>query len=301
MLYIKSRVSRSYIIVLVIIAVGLAHAKENEKWFPTKEEQPHVGNFALPISQQPGPLVSFGQNIPDKGVLQMFAYGNQYKGTRHSYSEVIPSILYGITDRLSIFVEVPIAVKFRYEDALSRGLTDVIVQLEGVVYIHETTTTVNEITAVGNITLPTGSFNTDPEKSFGSPTFFLGFTASHSAQKWYYFTSMGGQITTVHKNTKIGNRFLYQFGLGRNIAYKEDKWILNWLVELNGIYEQYTRIAEVKQRSSGGNTLLLGPSLWFSTEKLIIQGGISAVVAEHLFGNQLKNTYLLSAYAGWTF
>lgn len=285
----------------MITSLNSIIGKENERWFPEKIEQPHVGNFALPISQQPGPLVSFGQNMPGKSVLQAFAYGNQLKGSNFSFSEVIPSILYGITDKFSLFIELPIAVKFKAGEFTSRGLADLIIQLEGIVYVHETTKMVNEITFVGNISLPTGSFNKNPQTGAGSPRFFLGVTASHSEQAWYYFTSIGGGITTMHKKTKVGNQFLYQFGLSRNIAYKTDKWILNWIVELDGFYQQRNEIVGIIDRNSGGNTLLLGPSLWFSTQRFIVQGGISAVAAEHLFGTQPKSRYLVSAYVGWTF
>jgi hypothetical protein len=301
-LYKKSRIKSSYVVVFFIFSLaGLIIAKENERWFNENIEQLHVGNFALPVSQQPGPLFSFGQNTPEKGVLQIFALGNQLKGTGQSFAEIIPSILYGITDRLSIFVELPIAVKFKRGRFVSRGLSDLMIQLEGVVYMHETATIVNDITFVGNMTFPTGSFNKNPPTSTGSPRFFLGFTAGHSEQAWYYFTSMGGIITTFHKNNKIGNQFLYQFGLGRNIAYKTDTWIFNWLIELDGIYGQRSRIAGIIDPNSGGNTLLLGPSLWFSTQRFIIQAGILAVVSDRPFGIQRRNQYLASANIGWTF
>jgi len=288
-------------IVLVMTSLSSVVAKENENWFVDKIEQPHIGNFALPISQQAGPLFSFGQNMPGKGVLQAVAFGNQLKGTRQSFSEFVPSVLYGITDRISIFIELPVAVKFKQKQFVSRGLSDLIIQLEGVTYIHETTKMVNEITFVGNMSFPTGSFTKNPPTGTGSPRFFLGFTASHSEKAWYYFTSLGGIITTFHKNTKIGNQFLYQFGLGRNIAYKTDAWILNWLIELEGIFGQRSEAAGIIDRNSGGNTLLLGPSLWFSTQRFIIQGGILAVVSDRPFGIQVKNQYLAAAYVGWTF
>ena len=275
--------------------------KENAEWFAGKVEQPHVGNFALPVSQQAGPLFSFGQNMPEKGVLQAFAYGSQLKGTRQSFSEVIPSILYGITNKFSLFIELPVAVKFKEKELVSRGLSDLVIQLEGVVYIHETAASVNEITFVGNMGFPTGSFNKNPQTGFGSPRFFLGFTAGHSEQAWYYFTSLGGVITTFHKNTKFGNQFLYQFGLGRNIAYKTDTWILNWLVELDGIFVQRSEVARIIDRNSGGNTLFVGPSLWFSTQRFIVQGGISVVASDRPFGVQVKNQYFAAAYVGWTF
>ena len=65
------------------------------------EERPAIGNFALSISQQPTPLVSFGENIIDKGQVQLFLFADAFIG-KHSYlTDVIPSVLYGIRDDLS--------------------------------------------------------------------------------------------------------------------------------------------------------------------------------------------------------
>jgi hypothetical protein len=297
----KRVMKKNYVaFVLSIIAFSVV-GKENESWFPGKPALPHIGNFALPISQQTGPLLAFGQNIVDKGELLAFAYGNQHKGHQESFAEVIPSIIYGITDKCSLFVEVPVAVKFRSEEFTSRGLADLIVQLEGIVYINEVALVVNEITLVGNMTFPTGSAKKDPAIGFGSPTFFVGVTASHTGVDWYYFTSLGEQITTIHKGTKFGNQFLYQFGLSRNIVYKTDKWLFNWEIELNGVYRQRNKVSGMLDCNSGGNTLFLGPSLWFATQRFIVSGGISAVITEHLFGNQHKTNYLAAAFVGWKF
>lgn len=288
-------------IVLIFFVVFSVAAKESEKWVEHKVEIVKEGNFALPLSQQPAPLFSFGQNLVDKHDLLAFIYPAQLKGSRSNFIEVVPSILYGLTDRMSLFVELPIAVKLKHEDTKSHGVGDLVVQLEQIMYAEETPTSVNEVTVVGNITLPTGSAIKNPPTGLGSPSFFLGVTLSRSKTDWYYFTSLGGHITTFHKHNKEGNTFLYQFGVGRNIAYKTDGWILNWMIELDGTYRQRTIVSEVIDCNSGGNTLILGPSIFFSTRRFEMDGGIAAVVAQHLFGSQTKERYLAAFYAGWKF
>ena len=288
-------------LIIVLMLTLEISPKESEKWVKEKIEQVHIGNFALPLSQQPAPLFSFGQNLVDKGDFLAFGYVDQLKGTRASFVSVVPSILYGLTEKLSLFVELPIAAKFKHEGAKSHGVGDLIVQLEQIIYVKETTASVNEITIVGNMGLPTGSAKKQPATGFGSPTFFLGFTLSRSKPDWYYFASLGGLITTFHKGTKFGNVFLYQLGVGRNIAYKTDNWILNWMVELDGIYRQRDRICNIVEHNSGGNTVLLGPSIFFSTRRFEMDFGIQAVVAEHLFGSQTKSNYFAAMYAGWKF
>jgi hypothetical protein len=300
MLLIKSSVvKRSAILSLVIM--NIMTAKESEKWVEGHVDIVRVGNFALPLSQQPAPLFSFGQNLVDKHDLLVFGNYNQLKGPRANFITAIPSILYGVTDRLSLFVELPVAAKFVHEDARSHGVSDLTVQLEQVVYAAETRTSINEITAVGNMSFPTGSFSKTPSTGFGSPTFFLGVTLSRSKPDWYYFSSFGGLITTMYKNNKIGNLFLYQFGVGRNIAYKTDGWILNWMVELDGTYKQRDKVCGLINCDSGSNTVILGPSIFFSTRRFEMDGGIAAVIDQHLFGRETRDRWLASYYAGWKF
>lgn len=297
----KSNVVRSCLLIS-FIGINFIFAKENEEWLPVSAKQPHIGNFSLPVSQQPGPLFSFGQNFADTGNFIAYVYPLQLKGHKESLVEVIPSILYGITDKLSLFVELPIAVKFKIEDQTSRGLSDLIIQFEQVMYDDETESKINAISAVANMTFPTGSTSKNPSISFGSPTFFLGTTLSHSEFDWYYFASFGGQITTYNKQgIKAGNAFFYQGGFGRNIAYKSDKWILNWLVEINGIYVQRNKLCNIIDCNSGRNTILLGPSLFFATQHFSIDAGVLAVVAQHSRGCQLKENYVAAAYMGWKF
>jgi hypothetical protein len=196
---------------------------------------------------------------------------------------------------------VPVAAKRTYGPFKSHGMEDLIAQLEGVVYAYETPYVMNAITIVANMSLPTGSPRKIPVTGLGSVSFLLGFTASRTKPDWYYFTSFGALLPTMYKNIKWGKSFLYEFGLSKNIAYKPDEWIFNWMVELDGFYTQSTKISGITNPDSGGNTVLFGPSLWFSTQRFIIQAGISAVVAQHLFGVQLRDTYFASMYVGWKF
>ena len=284
------------LIFITVIANGTVAISEKDKIVPMK-----IGNFSLPTSQQPGPLVGFGQNIVDKGDFQIFLYGDRFKGIHKSGAEIIPSFLYGITNTLSLFVQIPVAVKFKFENFVSHGLEDISLQLEGVVYEYNALTKADQITFVAYMSLPTGSLSKIPSTGYGSPTFFLGFTANHMACDWYYFLSSGVLLTTPHKKIKFGNQFLYECGLSRNICYKVDRFIFNWMIELDGVYRQRSKFAGVTDANSGGNDLYFGPSLWFSSQRFIVQGGISWIVAQHLFGTQLKDTYFASVYLGWKF
>ena len=74
---------------------------------------PPIGNFILPSSQIPGPLLSFGQNIIDKNETIIYLSADDFQGADRQSIDAVPSILYGITDRLSIYLVTPVAVNYK--------------------------------------------------------------------------------------------------------------------------------------------------------------------------------------------
>jgi hypothetical protein len=266
-----------------------------------KEEPPPIGNFALPTSQQPGPLVSFGQNMLDENQTQLFVFANDFNGDRTHAVDIIPAVLYGIKDNLSVFFNVPIAASFKSDKNRSSGLEDMFLQLEYAFYTKKTFEHEDQATLVANVTFPTGSTKKQPPTGFGSSSFFLGATFNRTYTDWFMFTSPGVVLTTSHDSTKFGNEFLYQAGFGRNILSIDSEWIFAWMVEADG---QYTERSKIKGRidpNSGGNTVYITPSLWVSSKKVIAQLGFGLPATQHLFGNQKRNNYLLVANLGWTF
>jgi hypothetical protein len=205
-----------------------------------------------------------------------------------------------------VLVELPIAENFEVDGQSFSGLQDMLVQLEYAVFDQITLDSTNQVTLVGNVTIPTGLDAGIHQQNFGSasfqaPTFFLGTTISHFDASWYPFVSAGAQITTKSQNGKVGNQFLYQCGLSKNIRAQQDKYIFNLTFELDGYCKQKNIESGIINPNSGGQQILFGPSCWFSTSHCIFQAGISWVVYQHLFGIQSKNNYLISLNLGYKF
>lgn len=293
----SSKIASVLLLVALFGVVPAAQCREDED----KVEPVKVGNLALTTSQQPGPLVGFGQNIIEKGDLQAFVFADYFKGRNKNFTEVAPSILYGISDVLSIFIEAPFAAKFKLNNCVSHGIEDLLVQLEYAFYDHPTLTYGDQATMVANITLPTGSVCKAVPTGVGAPSFFLGFTASHMATDWYYFIASGAILPLSHKGTKFGNQFLYQGGLARNIAYVANTWIFTGMIEIDGTFRQQNKIAGITDQNSGSNAIILGPSLWFSTQRLMVQGGVSWDIYQHFCGCQNKDTFFAAVNIGWKF
>ncbi len=268
-----------------------------------------IGNFALPISQQPSPLFSFGQNIVDKHDALGYVNPIYFKGKDRKifFNELIA--IYGLTDEASLFIQLPAPAINKENHLFSSGFGDLLIQGEYAYFDRRNANSVSQATIVGSIFLPTGIFQEDgpnasphvPFTGLGSTAFFLGATASHTTFNWYMFTSLGGVFTTnTKKKSKLGNSCLYQAGIGRNIAHFNDK-ILLLLFELDGITSKHDRIEGITDFNSGGNVIFCGPCLYFSTRRLIFQAGIQVPVYQKLHGFQSKISYQISISFAWLF
>lgn len=79
------------------------NAKDGDMKPKKKEKPPKIGNFSLPTSQQPAALFGFGGNIIDKGEVQIYLFEDDFVGKKKTTIDVIPSVLFGITDNWSVF------------------------------------------------------------------------------------------------------------------------------------------------------------------------------------------------------
>lgn len=282
---------RKGIIFIFLFLTSLSYAANNTP--------PSIGNFVLPPSQQPGPLVGFGENIVDENQKQLFLFADDYAGINKHFVDVVPGFLYGIKDNLSIFLNAPVAASYKENENHSAGFEDFLVQLEYAYYIQKSSTSEDQATIILGASAPTGSIQKNPATGYGSPSFFLGGTFNRTYVDWLFFASPGGVFTTAKNGTKTGNTYLYQFGFGRNIK-DVNGWILAWMAELDGYYSERSRISGIIDTDTGGNIIYLTPSLWASTKKIILQFGVGFPVTQHLYGDQKRDTYLLAANLGWT-
>jgi hypothetical protein len=265
------------------------------------KEPPKLGNFALPSSQQPGAFFAFGQNIFDKGTLQANIWGDYFKGGGFYSKDLNPGLLYCPSDTSSLFLSLPYAAQFRCGEFRSRGSEDSIAQFEYAFYTKSNVCYSDQATIVMNVSFPQGKASKNPPTGYGASSYFLGFTFLRTYVDWLLFTSHGVVVTDSHHGTKFGNEFLYQFGIGKNVAYLKDRFILDWVLELAGQYTGKSKIASQLNPNSGGNLVLLIPSLWLSTKQTILQLGIGKPVIQHMFGCQGKTHYVLLANFTWTF
>lgn len=301
--------------ILILMSLpALLYAAEPEE-SDRDAKQLKVGNFLLPTSQQPSPLLSLGQNIVDKGDTMLFVGLNPLFGPKIYTISLVPYFLYGITDKCSIIAGLPFLF-LKNEEAKAAGLADIYAQIEYAYYEYTQPTYTYQATCIAAILLPTGAAQkitrtpspslsaetpvtgtvsaapvgsgatvaaSAPALGTGSVGFLFGGTVSYYSIDWLWFVSAGGTIATKGRTVRAGSNFLYQGGFGKNIT-THNGWIFTWIIELNGAYTTREQICSVTQRNSGGNVLYLTPSLWASSERFIAQAGVTLLPAQHLFG-----------------
>lgn len=273
----------------------------NEQFSDELEKMLTIGNLAFPPSQQPSPLLSFGQNIIDRKNPMAQAAVSQIKGENHYSIYVDPALLYPFTDDFSLFVVAPIGVRSREGKHRSSGAGDLTLQLEYAFYTKEYRTYYDQASIVGNVTIPTGSTKKHPSTGIGANSFFVGGTYARIGIDWFGFISSGGIMMASSHRIQFGNQYLYQMGLGRRI-FNTDEWLFDWLIELNGMYSWKDKINGKINLDSGGNVVFLTPSLWVSSkESFFIQFGVGCPILQDLFGRQKKDDYLIALTSGWLF
>jgi hypothetical protein len=286
---------------IYIILFCICFAPENNAGEKDISEHSWQGNLALPVSQQPGPLIALGQNIIGKNDFIVFLDHDHIQGKCKKYETVTPLFLYGINDHSSLFITIPIATHYKENNQRSSGIGDITLQYEYAYFTKNRFSYSLQGTVLANIGLPTGSFKKNPATGFGSTSFFAGTTFNYLAIDWYAYGSTGTTIATSHHGNKHGNQYFYQAGFGKNIAYRSKKWILTGIFEFNGLYEKRDKINNITNENSGENIILGGYTLWFSTKKLIVIGDISIPLTQHFFGKQNKVDYTFELIAAWKF
>jgi hypothetical protein len=265
-------------------------------------EPKHVfeGNLALHESQQPIPLFCFGQEIIGKGTIQIFGYNDFLYGKRDQAIEVIPSVLYGVTDYCTVSAVIPVAAQLKAFGKSSSGIEDIWLQGEIAWLSKEKKRSVLQSTLIASLFLPTGSDSKNPPTGNGSPSVFLGMTLSNMTTSWNGFISAGGLFAHDNSGKGNGNRFFYQAGCGKNITAIPQRLIVAAMLEMYGTVSSGMSTKTIRGPSFEDNALYIGPSLWCSTPHWTVQAGIIFPVYQKKLPHHHKNYLFTAVSIGYT-
>ena len=263
---------------------------------------PNTGNFALPSPQQPGPLISFGQTLIGRNHLQLETDSFGTFPGKGIFQNLNTAMTFGISDATSIYFNYPLQSNYSTRLLRLTALQDATLQLEHAIYTAGTSTYQDQASIVGFVNLPLDENHPNRKfpTTYGAPAYFLGATYNRTTVDWLGFISPGIFLTTAKDRTQLGSQGLYQAGIGRNIWSETNRFILMGLLEFDGLYTTKDRILGHSLPNTGGNIIGLTPSLWFSTQHLIMQLGVGFPIIQNLNGKQTKTDYYVAASLSWT-
>jgi hypothetical protein len=279
---------------------NIVHRKQTITSHPFEEPR-QQGNFALRVSQQPAPFVAFGQNVINKHQFQLYLYSDYFHGPDQHLTDLLPYAVYGISDASSLLLSVPVAINYRSGGYSSQGFANATVQYEYAFYTTSTKTYEEQATVVLAGILPTGSTSSLPATGNDAFSYFAGLTYNRTYNDWLGFVSPGVSISTTHNGNRAGNGYIYQAGIGRNIASVPSKWLLTWMLEADGLFTSKSHISGSTNSDSGSNVIYLTPSLFYGRNNAILQVGVGIPCLQQLNGVQTINNYFVAANIGWTF
>lgn len=289
----------------ILLWVGMTHATMDDLASVNGEgahAPPNIGNFALPAPQQPAPLISFGQTLIGRNHLQLEIDSFAPFPGKGGFQNLNTSMIFGVSDATAIYFNYPIQSSDTIRLTRVTALQDATLQLEHAVYTAGTSSYQDQASLVGFVSLPLTTI--DPTRQFpigyGSPAYFLGATYNRTTIDWLFFVSDGAFLTTASDHIQLGSQGIYQAGIGRNIISETNRYILMGLLEFDGQYTTKDKVLGHRLVNTGGNTIGMTPSLWFSTRHLIMQLGVGFPIVQNLNGKQKKTDYYVAASLSWT-
>jgi hypothetical protein len=267
----------------------------------TSKIQAKIGNFSLPPSQSPGPLLSFGQMLIPPKTFQWQQSFERLNSNITKAGMISQTLIVGVTDIFSIAATTPYFVDLSEEGNHSKGLSDFILDLEMSIFSSKINNNgEQETTLFGSLSLPGGSNQNDPPTSLGVRSYFVGATYHRMYPYWYWFLSVGGHHFEKKQTHRHADEILYQAGVGKNLAHKS-KNILMALLELNGLHIIKTRTVSIFDKEPGGIIINITPSFSYANPYINLQLGYSIPLFQHWNNINFKSNGLALLVLTWTF
>lgn len=221
--------------------------------------------------------------------------------------EYLNRIMYGVTEYLTLEMRMPVFLEKKVSEIDSIGNISNSFKAAGLGKIELISKfrlfydygfqKRNQIVAMGGIFFPTArraltGFEEKPIINNSSLDFELGTAGAFETTKVYHFASLVYRFNASARHIKEGDQFFYSYAFGyRPEAPDVDKVDWVFLLDIDGIWTEKTKVNGSKIANSGGNVIFIGPSVFRSKGNAMIKAALQIPLAEHLNGSQEKNDF----------
>lgn len=227
----------------------------------------------LPYSRGPGPIFAFGQGIQPKNLFVARSLGEWIETDFHTYFILHNHYYYGITDKITIAVKQPIILKYNNNGVNGRGLGNLILENENVIFQVIESDFRFRVTFLERLIFPTATSKVPTFLSLHSTNFFLGMTQSNTTGGVYQYMELGIFLPTTKHHFNFGTNFFYNFGIGYALI-NTPEFYFSVDYEVSGEYQKSQKNNGISDFTTGGNRIYFGPAFRVVKRRIIIQGGI---------------------------
>ena len=254
--------------------------------------------------------------LPPHGISPLFTFGHSILNKKQiavseevlfAKTEPYPTVLslfqlfYGITDSVTIYANIPAIGQKSVTSNKSNALGDCYCNVNAQLYKDKTDTYSYRIIGIGGVRFPTstGLFG-ETIYTYNTTSFFLGLTYDALTFDWLLYSDFGALLFTKRGPIQFGHLINVNSGAGRSFCINEN--YLSFFLELSNFYFLPNRINSITDLTTGGNILLIGPTIRFAHKNgFLIQSGIQINIGESLRSRLDTIKYIAGGFIAYTF
>jgi len=236
------------------------------------------------------PVFSLGPEVIFQGGLGIESEFEFEQGEEERLTALHYEMIYGITQNLSLTLNVPYIADRFDEESAGAGIGDVMIRSKYQFYRKDTLGAQSKFSGIFGTKLPTGDEDADPPLGTGTYDFLFGGSYGYESRTWYGFATLRYLLRTRSEGFEPGDRFFYDVAFGYRPWRREYlEWDYVFLLEMSGEFEFKSEFRDRKLPDSGGNTVWLGPTALISYRNIMFKGGVQLPVYQDLNGDQGKD------------
>ena len=236
------------------------------------------------------PIFSLGPETIYKGGIGIESEVEYEKGGSDRETAIHYEIIYGVTEDLSLTIEVPHIIEKKEGGEISDGLGEVALRGKYQLFRKDTLGAQDKAALIYGLKFPTGDEDKDPSLGSGSWDHLFGLSIGHESTTLYGFATGRYVLKTESGGKEKGDQVLIDVAFGFRPWLRSYKsWDLVLLLENSYICLEKDEVNGIKQANSGGEEIFIGPTLLWSIRNIMIKGGIQFPVWQDLNGNQKRD------------
>jgi len=261
-----------------------------------------AGMFRPDLTLAHEPVFSLGPETIYKGGVGIEAEAEFDKADGKRGTEFDYEILYGVTENISVTLEIPHLIEGRERNKTSNGLKDIVLRGKYQLLKRDALGVQDKAALIYGLKFPTGSEDKVPQTGSGSWDHLFGLSVAHESTTLYGFLTGRYLLKTQSGAREKGDQVLIDVAVGFRPWLRPYKsWDLVILWENSYIFSAKTERDDMKIPDSGGHEILTGPTILWSIRNLMIKGGIQFPLWQDLHGNQQERDFRAQLAAEYHF